>query len=554
MTNEIKKRVANLLFPNPLPTTTEIEQKYPPRNLLAGAMVTRIAPSPTGFVHPGTIFISMINERLAHDSRGIFFVRIEDTDKKREVEGASKLVFEALKRYDIPHDEGLDIDGNEHGAYGPYKQSERGPIYQTYVKSLYERGLAYPCFATSEELEAMRAEQEKEKIRPGYYGKWAKWRDRGDEEVLAALEAGQAFVMRFRSSGNFDNKIKVHDLILGERELSENDQDIVILKSDGLPTYHMAHVIDDHFMGTTHVIRGNEWLASLALHYQLFDTMGWTKPAFGHIFPIQKLDGGAKRKLSKRKDVEANAEYFHEQGYPEQAMIEYFLNLANSGFEDWRKANPDADNRGFHLSFERLASTSGPLFDFSKLDNISKEQIVRLSAAELYERVDAWAQEFDTDFQKILSRDKEYSLAILDIERSNTPQPRKDIGKWSDVKNEFSFFFDELWQLDKASAMELIGNLDEETIKLLATEFLKAYDPKDDRDAWFARLKDVAAACGFATDNKEYKSDPSRFKGNVADAAKILRVLLCGRTRTPDLCAVMRVMGRERIEKRLGIL
>lgn len=546
---ENKEKIIEKLFPELLPTIEEIEKKYPERNLKEGAMVTRIAPSPTGFMHIGSLYTALISERLAHQTEGVFYLRIEDTDKKREVEGASKLITKSLNYYDIKTNEGENVLGEEIGQYGPYKQSERANIYKAYIKHLVGKGLAYPCFSTSEELEEIHKKQEEEGIRPGYYNNWAIWRNKSEKEILEALEQKKPFVIRFKSNGNFENKILIEDVLLGKKELSENDQDIVIMKSDGLPTYHMAHVIDDHLMQTTHVIRGNEWLPSLTLHLQLFRAMEWKAPKYGHIFPIQKMEGSSKRKLSKRKDPEANVDFFEEQGYPKDAIIEYLLNLANSNFEDWRKQNPDKDNKEFVLTFKKLASSNGPLFDFVKLDNISKEIISKYTAEEVYNKTLAWAKKYDLPFAEKIEKHSDYVKKIFNIERGT--KARKDIGKWSDAKNEINYFFDEDFSITEKEIKELLLGIDD--IQPIINSFINSYDEKDNREEWFEKIKEIGKENGFAEDMKKYKENPENYKGNVADVAKIFRVLLTGKTQTPDLYSIIQVMGKERVFNRLKI-
>jgi glutamyl-tRNA synthetase len=551
--NMEKIKIIKELFPESLPTSNEIEKRYPPRELKDGAMVTRIAPSPTGFMHIGGLYAALISERLAHQTDGVFYLRIEDTDKKREVEGASELITESLEHYGIKIDEGETTSKQEIGQYGPYKQSERAEIYKTYVKSLVEKGQAYPCFSTNEELEEMRNIQEAQSVRPGYYKQWAKWRDKSDQEVLRALEEGKKFVIRFKSDGDFNNKIFIKDVLLGDRELSENDQDIVIMKSDGLPTYHMAHIIDDHLMGTTHVIRGNEWLSSLPLHLQLFKAMDWQPPKYGHIFPIQKMEDSSKRKLSKRKDPEANVAYYDEQGYPEDAIIEYLLNLANSNFEDWRKANPNKSNQTFALTLEKLSSSSGPLFDFNKLNDISKEVVAKYSAEEVYGNVLNWAKKYDTELAKIMEENSEYTKRILDIERSDAIKVRKDIGKWSDVKKEIWYFFDQTFHLTKEDTYHNLSGIDLRDVESIIKSFIESYNENDSKDEWFEKIKNISLEHSYAESAKAFKKSPEKYKGNVADVAKIFRVLLTGRTQTPDLYSIMQVMGKDRVLKRLSV-
>ena len=545
------RSISARLFPEKLPSPEELEKRYPPRLLPAGALVTRVAPSPTGFVHIGGLYASLISERLAHQSQGIFILRIEDTDKKREVVGAANLFAAALAKYNIKVDEGPDENGLEKGNYGPYKQSARAAIYQSYIKNLLNQGLAYPCFATPEELEELRGQQEARGERFGYYGHFAIWRERSPEEVSAALDKGLKPVIRLKSPGNFHNKIIVNDLLIGRREMPENDQDIVIMKSDGLPTYHFAHAVDDHLMGTTHVIRGHEWFPSLPLHLQLFQVLGWKAPAYAHLAPIQKLDEGKKRKLSKRQDQEANLQYYYAAGYPEEAVIEYLLNLANSDFEDWRKNNPDTPNSEFKITWKKLANSNGPLFDAAKLEDISKNIISRLDAKTVYQRTLDWAKIYDTELADLLKAQADYSQKILNIERAGGLQPRKDIGRWSEVKEEISYFFDHNFNLNLEelnSIKEELGNIDTDAF---INEFLSTYDINDDPETWFEKLKNIGEKYGFAKSVKDYKEAPEKYKGQVGSLAKLLRFRLTGRLRTPNLCLIMQVMGEEMIKKRL---
>lgn len=540
------------LFPAELPSPAELEIKYSPRGLAETAMVTRVAPSPTGFVHFGGLYASLISERLAHQSKGVFILRIEDTDKKREVAGTAELFANSIKQYGIINDEGLNEKAEEIGNYGPYKQSERKQIYHTYIKDLLQQGRAYPCFASTEELEALRTQQEAMGERSGYYGHFATWREKSTEEALEALDKGLKPVIRLKSPGNFQNKIMVDDLLIGKREMPENDQDIVIMKADSLPTYHFAHAVDDHLMRTTHVIRGNEWFPSLPLHLQLFSVLDWKAPAYAHLAPIQKMDNGNKRKLSKRKDQEADLSYYKKAGYPEEAVIEYLLNLANSNFEDWRREHPDTNNEEFVLSLKKLAKSNGPLFDLIKLTDISKEIIAKMSADQVLERSLNWAKEFDQDLAKRLEADTDYAKQILNIEREGVVKPRKDISRWSEIGEEIDYFYDDTFTIETSLKEEILNEIGPDETKLIITDFLSTYNTEDEQEEWFDKLKVVAEKHGYAGNNKEYKANQNKYKGQVGVVAKLLRILLTGRTQTPNLCAIMQVMGKERVEKRLN--
>jgi glutamyl-tRNA synthetase len=548
--SELLAEVIDLIFPDALPTPAELEARYPPRDLPQGAMVTRVGPSPTGMMHIGTLYVGLLSERFAQQSGGVFFLRVEDTDKKREVEGATDFISNAFEHYGVVVNEGRDVQGVEHGAYGPYTQSARMSLYQTYVRHLMSEGKAYPCFCSPEELDELRTRQQLRNVAPGYYGDWAIWRHKSLNEALEALKAGKPYVIRFRSPGNPAEKVAVTDLIFGERTFPESDQDIVIMKSDRLPTYHLAHAVDDHLMRTTHVIRGDEWLASLPTHLQLFQALGWTPPTYAHIAPINKLDGSSKRKLSKRKDPEASVIYFMDHGYPTAALIEYLLNLANSNFEDWRKENPTADYRSFPLSFERLAKSNGPLFDFTKLDNISRDIVARLSAEEVYAQIVEWATTHDAPFAEVLEAEKAYAIAILSIERGG-PNARKDIAKWQDAKALMAPFFDTEFTSTAEDTLSALGNRTAEEVREIVSDFLGVYDETDSKEAWFDKVKTIARDRGFAEKAGDYKRNPELYKGTVADVAKIFRVLLLGQPQTPDLHEVMAAMGRDRVIKRL---
>ncbi len=543
--------IINLLFPNPLPDIASIEAKYPPRSLQPGQKVTRVAPSPTGFMHIGGIYAALLCERVAHQSGGIFYLRIEDTDQKRKVEGAEEVIINSLGRYGIHADEGVDQNGKDYGPYQPYTQSQRKEIYQAYAKKLVEEGLAYPCFCSQEDLDIMRKIQEKQSLRPGYYGKYAKCRKLTDDEILANLKAGKPYVLRFKSNGDYNKRMIIKDLLKGDISMPENDLDVVLIKGDGLPMYHFAHAIDDHLMGTTHVIRGDEWLSSVPLHIQLFVALGWKAPKYGHCAPLQKLDNGNRRKLSKRHDPEANIVFFWEHGYPEKALIEYLFNLLNASFEDWKRTNPDKDAFDFPMNFSKLSNTAGALFDFQKLNSISKEVVAKMSAEDVFSAVLKWAETYQPNFADRLRDNREYVISILDIERNIGKKSRKDLLKWEDLPNDISYFFDDLFTTTREEKKTLIPNISEDLIRTISQEFSRIYNPADDKDAWFNHIKEIAESHGFAGEMKAYRENPEAFKGNVSDVANVLRVLVTGRDKTPDLYMIMKVMGTERVKKRL---
>lgn len=544
--------IISLIFPNPLPTPAEIEARYPRRNLPEGAKVTRVAPSPTGFMHVGGIYAGLLSERVAHQSGGVFYLRVEDTDQKRKVDGAVDLIINSLARYGIHADEGVAPNGQDFGSYGPYTQSERKEIYQAYIKYLLEQGLAYPCFCATEDLDIMRKIQEKTGVRPGYYGKYAKCRNLTDDQIVENLKAGKPFVIRFRAPGNYDKRMIIKDLIKGDLALPENDIDVVIMKGDGLPTYHFAHAVDDHLMGTTHVTRGDEWVSSVPLHIQLFVALGWKAPKYAHFAPLQKTENGNKRKLSKRHDPEANIMYFWEKGYPESALIEYMLNLINASFEDWRRNNPDKNAFDFPVNFNKISNAAGALFDFVKLHSISKEVVAQMTAAEVYEAVLKWASEYNKPFAERLAANREYVTRILNVERHIGKKSRKDIVKWEDVESDLTYFFDDLFTTTLEEKLALLKPLSENDIRLIADEFSAVYHPAEDKDTWFAHIKTIAEKHGFATDMKAFKENPSAFRGNVSDVAKVLRVLVTGRDKTPDLYEIMQILGVDRVKARLS--
>ena len=538
-------RLAELLFPDVTETPDDMEKKYPPRDLPAEAKVTRFAPSPTGFVHFGGLFPTRVSERLAHQSGGVFYLRIEDTDAKREVEGAEENLLGTLQNYGIVFDEGALPGGSEKGAYGPYRQSERKAIYHVFAKDLVKRGFAYPCFCTEDELTAIRAEQEAVKADPGYYGKWAVWRDAPIEKITEKLDAGEAFVLRFRSVGNIEHKMKFTDLVKGQVEITENDRDHVLLKSDGIPTYHFAHAVDDHLMRTTHVVRGEEWLSSLPFHIQLFSALGFKLPKYLHISQLMKLEGNSKKKLSKR-DHGVDMRWYDAHGYASEALTEYVMTLLNSNFEEWRAANPTAPFEDFAFTVKKM-STSGCLLDMDKLADVSKNTISRMTAEQVYDKTLAWAKLYDAEFAVLLESDPDYAKRILSIGRGGN-KPRKDLTTWSDVKPYMGFFYDELYSVQD----EYPDKFDTGDIKNILLGFASSYDETADSSQWFDGVKALADKNGFCPDMKQYKKDPSAFKGSVADVSMFLRVAVTGKQNSPDLYEVMHLLGCKRVIARIN--
>lgn len=542
-----RKDLADLIFPN-AKEISYYEEKYPERNLPEGAIVTRFAPSPTGFVHIGGLYQGLIARKLANQTGGVFFLRIEDTDQKREVENGIIGIVESLKEFGFEPDEGMISENEGKGNYGPYKQSQRKEIYQAYAKYLIEQGKAYPCFCTPEEVEEIRAKQEAAKIRPGYYGVWAKCRNVTIEEAIERIKNGEKYIIRFKSPGREDRKIKHHDVIKGNVDFPENDQDIVIIKADGLPTYHFAHAVDDHLMHTTHVIRGDEWLSSVPLHLQLFHELGFKAPKYAHIAPIMKNDDGNKRKLSKRKDPEAAVSYYAEEGIPEKAVKEYLLNIANSNFENWRRANPDKSMDEFELQLNKM-SVSGALFDMIKLLDVSKTIISKMTAEEVYENAMNWAKKYNGELEKLLEN-KEYALKVFGIERGNK-KPRKDISKWSEVKENISYMYSEEFEKDTSDYPYQVINEKEDVEKILNLYIEKYYNENDDKQTWFDKIKELAGELEYAKEVKEFKANPGMYKAHVGDVSTVIRVALTKRTNTPDMYEIMQVLGKEQIKERL---
>ena len=535
--------LADLLFPNVTQTAEDLEKRFPPRNLPEGAVITRMAPSPTGFVHLGNLVQGLTSERMAHQSGGVLFLRVEDTDAKREVPGAVEVLIETLKHYGIHFDEGATMDG-DNGAYGPYRQRQRADIYHVYAKKLVAEGKAYPCFCTEEELSAMREQQEMNKETTGYYGKYALWRDRSLEEIRSQLDAGKLWVLRFRSTGDISHQFKYNDLVKGELTVTENNVDQVLLKSDGIPTYHFAHAVDDHLMRTTHVVRGDEWLPSLPFHIQLFGALGFKLPKYVHIGPLMKMDGTSKRKLSKRKDPELALTYYKAEGFPVQAVYEYIMTLLNSNYEDWRRANPTAPASAFKFSPKKL-NPAGNLFDYAKLTDVSKNEIAKMDAETVYVLLVEWAEEFDPDFANKLKKDPAYAKAILAIGRGGK-KPRKDLATWKEAKPYMGFFYD-----DYLESPVFDPKFDKATVNAALSKFLDSFDPDDDSTVWFDKVKAVTTEMGFTTDMKAYKADPSAFPGTVADISTFLRVAVTGKTASPDLYTVMKLLGKERTIERI---
>ena len=548
MTN---KDLADLIFPNLEHDVEYYEALYPERNLKEGEKVTRFAPSPTGYLHIGGFFQALIDYVLAKNSNGIFYLRNEDTDKAREVDTAVELIMKTLNQYGLVPDE-YEYEGKIVGEYGPYIQSERKEIYHAYIKRLIEIGRAYPCFCKREELNEMRQKQEERKKRTGYYGSYAKCRKLSVEEQIEKIKANTPYVIRFRSNGDFDNKIVFEDLVKGRLSLSENDIDDVIMKSDNmLPTYHFAHVVDDHLMHTTHVVRGEEWLPSVTKHIEMFKAFGFKPPKYIHTPLIIKRDGDSVRKISKRKDPEASMSYYTEKGYPEEAVIEALMTIINSNYEEWHTNNPDKTFRDFTFSPKKMSS-SGALFDLEKLNNISRDVISKMTKEELLERSLNWANKFDEELKELIEKDKEYYMNIINIERCQK-KPRKDYETYSDIKNYIWYMYDELF-IKEDKTYEFNGIDIEEVRNVLKTYFDKYYDASFDKDTWFNKMKEAAEEMGYCANMKEYKLNPDNYKGSIADFSMIIRVALTTKTTTPDLYEIMKLLGTDRIKERIALI
>lgn len=542
MTDNIK--LAQLLFPNIDKTPNYYEELYPARKLKEGARVTRFAPSPTGFLHFGNLFTCVVAYTTAKNTDGIFYVRVEDTDQKRKVEGAISSMLKSLSIYGVVADEGVIGEDQEKGDYGPYCQSKRKDIYQAYAKSLVEQGLAYPCFCSAEELEELRAKQEHEDIK-GYYGKYAKCRNLTYEDIEKNIKEGKSWTLRLKSPGDINKKCYFDDAIKGKIEMPENVIDVVLLKTDGIPTYHFAHAIDDHLMRTTHVFRGDEWIASVPLHLQLFKVLGFKPVKYAHVAPIMKEENGGKRKLSKRKDPEAAVTFYAQEGYPKESVNEYIMTIANSNFEDWRRANKNAPIDAFPFNTKKM-SVSGALFDIAKLTDVSKNVISLMDKNKVFDLSYEWAKEFCPSLAELYEKDKEYATAILNIDRENK-KPRKDIAKWSDIPDYISYMYNETF----VPCYDLTGNATPE----LAVKVLELYKDKvnlsDDKDTWFSRIKEICEPVGCTPNVKEYKQNPEAFKGHVGDVSTIIRVALTGRVNTPDLFSITALLGEEEVKSRI---
>ena len=538
------KALAELLFPQINKTPEDYEALYPQRALAEGARVTRFAPSPTGFLHFGNLFTCLVSYKTAKSTGGVFYVRVEDTDQKRKVDGAIEVMLKGLSVYGIVPDEGVVAEGEEKGDYAPYYQSRRKDIYQAFAKRLVEQGLAYPCFMSAEELDEIRAQQESESIK-GIWGKWAKHRDLGFDEIESRIKNGEAWTLRLKSPGTPEGKCFFDDVIKGKIEMPENVQDVVILKSDGIPTYHFAHAIDDHLMRTTHVVRGDEWISSTPIHLQLFKVLGFKPPKYAHVAPIMKEENGGKRKLSKRKDPEAAVTYYAEEGFPSESVNEYMLTLANSNFEDWRRMNRNEDIEKFPFNLKKM-SVSGALFDMVKLTDVSKNVICKMPAARVFDLSYEWAKEYDPELAALYEQDKERATAILNIDRENK-KPRKDIAKWSDIPDYISYMYPETFKPN----YELAGNATPALAVKVLEKYIGIVNLVDNKDMWFERIKALCPEVGCTPNVKEYKAEPEKFDGHVGDVSTVIRVALTGRTNTPDLFAITALLGEAEVKARL---
>lgn len=544
------RELADIIFPDVTQSLSELQARYPKRDLWEGAEVTRFAPSPTGFLHTGSLFTAMVANLVAERSKGIFFLRIEDTDTKREVENSDSELVRQLMQFGIEPKEGFK-GHHDFGLYGPYRQSERAGIYRTVIKHMVENNLAYPCFATVEELDELRRVQEIAGVVPGYYGKFAKYRDLAPEDAVSLIREGKPYVMRFRSPGDKSRYFETHDIIRGELSMPENDQDIVILKSDGLPTYHFAHVVDDHLMGTTIVSRGEEWLSSLPIHIQMFEALGWKAPKYAHLPTIMKMEGESRRKLSKRKDTEASVSFFSEKGYPLESLIEYLMTIANSNYEDWRRNNPTLDYKEFPFELSRMAS-DGAIFDLVKIDSISREVISRLSVDDVVANSLEYGDEFNENFSNLIRSNEEYFRKIISIERFKE-NPRKDFANYSDIASKIGVFYQDGYNRASVGIEDMFNK---DIAKGIVAASLQAIRPviwpADKQESeWLDSIKEKAEVMGFSRSVKDFKKDPDKYIGHIGDFIELVRVSVFCAKQSPNIYEVIKVLGEEETTRRL---
>lgn len=543
----MSKELAELLFPNIDKTIEYYEELYPERELGKKAKVTRLGPSPTGFIHLGNLYGALVDERMAHLSEGPMLLRIEDTDHKRKVEGSEELIINSLKFFGIEFDEGVTLDGEE-GSYGPYRQSDRKEIYQTAAKYLTEKGYTYPSFVTEEEMASLREEQEKEGINTGYYGKWATDRDLTFDQIKEKIEAGEAWTLRLKSGGDPEVAMKFKDGIRGEITVRQNNLDVVLLKNNGIPTYHFAHVVDDHFMRITDVVRGEEWLSTLPIHLELFFVMGWRRPNYNHTAHLMKIeDGGKKRKLSKRKDPELSLEYYMRDGYFPEAVTEYLMTLMNSNYEEWRMKNPDKSYKEFNFKTKHMSS-SGALFDLNKLNDISKDVLVKMSEEDIMEFMMEWSSRFNKEAHTLLTKYHDDIIKLLSIGRGGK-KPRKDLMNCTQIMDFIGYYFDE----DFKHVDSLPERVSKEDAKKIITQYLDMYNQEDTNEEWFEKVKEITDSNGFTSNNKEFKKNPEAYKGNVTDVSTAIRLAVVGRTQSPDLWSIQQIMGEERAKARINM-
>ena len=544
------EKLANLIFPDITETIEDLEKRYPARELPVGAKVTRFAPSPTGFLHTGSLFASMISRKMAKDSNGVFYTRLEDTDQKREVAGSGDSLIDQLNKFGVTPDEGYLGTDKEKGNYGPYVQSLRANIYKVVIKYMLANNMAYPCFCSPEELSEMRKVQEANKENFGYYAEYAKCSKLSVEEAIARIEKGENFVIRFRSQGDYHNKVAIDDAIRGHIEMAENDQHLVIYKSDGLPTYHFAHLVDDHFMRTTHVTRGEEWMPSLPMHIELFNSMNWQAPTYAHLPVIMKLDNGNRRKLSKRKDLEAAVSFFLEQGYPIEGFMEYLYTIANSNYEMWRGENPDLDKDEFKFSFDKM-SLDGALFDLAKVQFLCKEKLGRMNTETFASESFKWASEYSQELYDLINKDQNFYKQIVSIEREKE-NPRKDYEKYSDVLPLIKFFYNDYYN-ELVKELVFPENYTKENVVEVLQAYVNVFDLSLSEEEWFNQMKEIAVQCGYATNRKDYKKNPENYKGQVSDVAAILRLVVTLRLQSPNLYFVMQILGKDEVARRINL-